>query len=84
MPEDMTSVIEEVYAELNDVADDALTDDRHRARAATQTAAADAAAIPAPETLTDRFPVTDRAIEAWTETPAARAGADPGQHVVDL
>ncbi|GGY13229.1 CRISPR-associated helicase Cas3' [Streptomyces xanthochromogenes] len=75
VPGDVAGMIETVYAELNHLADQTLQDDRERARReAVQCAAADTAAIPAPGSLTDLYPVTARDIEAGAVT--TRLGAD--------
>ncbi|WP_331731457.1 CRISPR-associated helicase Cas3' [Streptomyces sp. NBC_00073] len=75
IPEDVTSMIETVYADLNALAEQALHDDHRRAgQDAAQAAAADTAAIPAPATLTDLYPITDRDIDPDLLT--TRLGAD--------
>ncbi|OIK08253.1 CRISPR-associated helicase/endonuclease Cas3 [Streptomyces monashensis] len=75
IPEDVTFMIETVYADLNTLAEHALDDDRRRAgHDAAHAAAADTAAIPAPGTLTDLYPVTDRDLDPDLLT--TRLGAD--------
>ncbi|WP_424892223.1 CRISPR-associated helicase Cas3' [Streptomyces sp. XH2] len=75
VPGDVAGVIETVYAELNDLAETVLADDRDRATAETaMAAAADAAAIPSPHRLTDLYQITDRDIDPSLVT--TRLGAD--------
>ncbi|GGP80111.1 CRISPR-associated helicase Cas3' [Streptomyces melanogenes] len=75
VPGDVAHMIETVYADLNERADQALPDDYERARReAAQSAAADAVAIPAPGDVTDLYPLTDREIDPAAVT--TRLGAD--------
>ncbi|MEU6965683.1 CRISPR-associated helicase Cas3' [Streptomyces chrestomyceticus] len=75
VPGEVAEAIETVYADLNDLADQALSDDRQRAvRETAQAAAADAVAIPAPHQVTDLYPLTDREIDPAAVT--TRLGAD--------
>ncbi|MFJ2745825.1 CRISPR-associated helicase Cas3' [Streptomyces sp. NPDC087440] len=75
VPEDVTAMIESVYADLNSLAEEALLDDVRRAgRDAALSAAADLAAIPHPRTLTDLYPITDRDVDPDLLT--TRLGAD--------
>ncbi|WP_406220617.1 CRISPR-associated helicase Cas3' [Streptomyces decoyicus] len=75
VPGDVAEMIEAVYAELYELADDALPDDHERAsRETAQAAAADAVAIPAPDNVTDLYIVTDREIDPDQVT--TRLGAD--------
>ncbi|HEY8985521.1 MAG TPA: CRISPR-associated helicase Cas3', partial [Streptomyces sp.] len=75
IPQDVTAMIETVYTDMNDLADQALADDHHRAaRNAEQSAAADTAAIPAPDTVTDLHTLTDRDTDPALLT--TRLGAD--------
>lgn len=75
IPNDVAGMIDNVYTELNDLADRTLPDDHERARRnAGHAAAADAAAIPAPGNVTDLYPMTDREIDPATLT--TRLGAD--------
>ncbi|WP_189097620.1 hypothetical protein [Streptomyces kronopolitis] len=56
-------MIEAVYAEPYELADDALADDHEQTNRETgQAAAADAVAIPVPDNVTDLYVVTDREI----------------------
>ncbi len=63
-------MIETVYAEVNDLANNALADDRNRA----VRDAADTVAIPGPHHLTDLHPVTDREIDPSQVTTRAIRG----------
>ncbi|MGV2920612.1 CRISPR-associated helicase Cas3' [Streptomyces alfalfae] len=75
IPESVTHMIETVYADLNTLAEQALHDDHRRAgQDAAYAAAADTAAIPAPDTLTDLYPITDRDLDPDLLT--TRLGAD--------
>ncbi|MDJ0346828.1 CRISPR-associated helicase Cas3' [Streptomyces sp. H10-C2] len=75
IPQAVTSMIETVYADLNALAEQALHDDHRRAgRDAAHAAAADTAAIPAPATITDLYPITDRDLDPGLLT--TRLGAD--------
>lgn len=75
VPCEVAEAIERVYAHLNDLAGQALSDDRQRAvRETAQAAAADAVAIPAPHNVTDLYPLTDREIDPAAVT--TRLGAD--------
>ncbi|MBM7167509.1 hypothetical protein JQK87_03580 [Streptomyces sp. G44] len=75
IPDAVTPMIETVYADLNALAEQALHDDHRRAgQDAAYAAAADTAAIPAPNTLTDLYPITDRDLDPDLLT--TRLGAD--------
>lgn len=75
VPGDVAAMIETVYAEVNELADNALADDRNRAvREAASAAAADMVTIPSPRDVTDLYPITDREIDPSLVT--TRLGAD--------
>ncbi|MFF8786360.1 hypothetical protein [Streptomyces sp. NPDC015125] len=75
VPGDVAEMIGAVYAELYELADDALVDDHERASSETaQAAAADAVAIPGPDNVTDLYLVTDR--EIAPDQVTTRLGAD--------
>lgn len=75
VPGEVAGLIDTVYAELNELAEEALEDDRERAAQDTsQAAAADAAAIPSPHRVTDLHKITDREVDPAQVT--TRLGAD--------
>ncbi|WP_432063420.1 CRISPR-associated helicase Cas3' [Streptomyces sp. S1] len=75
VPGHIATMIETVYADLNELADQALTDDQQRAaREAADTATGDARTIPTPATVTDLYPLTT--YDGDEDDLVTRLGAD--------
>ncbi|MFJ6889996.1 CRISPR-associated helicase Cas3' [Streptomyces californicus] len=75
VPADIATIIETVYADLNELADQALADDEHRAaREAADTATGNARTIPTPAAVTDLYPLTT--YDGDEDDLVTRLGAD--------